>query len=229
MHFDILIFAIVAAILIYRLNAVLGTRHGEERRRSHPLAEDGTTTRDATPASKTGKEAPAQISFADTGDIVDPEANKDGRIETGLAEIAGVDGTFDLKSFMQGARYAFELIVTSYSKGDVKTLPPLVSPKLLADFTAGIKAREKAGHTAETIIHRIKSARVVAAHLGGTMAYITVDFDVEETTYTRDKDGNIVDGNPDRVFSVEDVWTFTRDLRTDDPNWMLIETKAVEK
>ena len=69
----------------------------------------------------------------------------------------------------------------------------------------------------------------VEAHLGGTMAYVTVDFDVEETSVTRDASGNVIDGNPDRVFSVEDIWTFTRDTRASDPNWTLIETRAAEK
>lgn len=228
MHLDILIFAIIAAFLIYRLNSVLGTRHGNERERPNPY-----DAREAAPAPIAGPKSaltPKPVApLAGMDQLVDVEANRDGRIETGLSEIYAADPQFEVNSFMGGAKYAFEMIVTAYARGDLLALQPLLSPKLYADFSAGIKAREQAGQTYEVTIHRIKQARIVEAHLGGTMAYITVDFDVEETAYTRDREGKIVEGNPDRIFSVEDVWTFTRDTRTSDPNWILIETRSVEK
>ena len=233
MYIDILVFAVIAALLIYRLSSVLGTRHGSERQRRNPFdpsqqppadapAQDGVTL-DAEPMH------PNVVTLGDIQNHVDAAADKDGRVETGLREIAAADGYFEINSFMQGARGAFEMIVLAYSRGDLDTLRPLVSPKLFADFAAGVKAREAAGHSNELTIHRIKIARIVEAHLGGTMAYVTVDFDVEETSVTRDSSGNIVDGNPDRIFSVEDIWTFTRDVRNSDPNWTLIETRAAEK
>jgi predicted lipid-binding transport protein (Tim44 family) len=61
------------------------------------------------------------------------------------------------------------------------------------------------------------------------MAYITVDFDIEQTAVTRDKTGAVVEGNPDRISNVQDIWTFTRDTRSSDPNWLLIETRAAEE
>lgn len=231
MYIDILIFALIAAFLIYRLNALLGTRHGDERQRRNPF--DPAAQKD-TPADADGVLLEAEpvrenvVPLAGADRHIDVAANHDGRIETGLREIAAVDGYFEINSFMQGARSAFEMVVLAYSRGDLETLKPLLSPKLYADFAAGVKARNAAGHTNELTIHRIKSARIVEAHLGGTMAYVTVDFDVEETSVTRDASGNIVDGNPDRVFSVEDIWTFTRDVRSGDPNWTLIETRAAE-
>ncbi len=233
MYIDILVFAVIAALLIYRLSSVLGTRHGSERQRPNPFdpsrqppaetsAQDGVTL-DAEPARQN------VVPLSGLENHIDATADKDGRIETGLREIAAVDSYFEINSFMQGARGAFEMIVLAYSRGDLDTLRPLLSPKLFADFAAGVKARQAAGHTNELTIHRIKIARIIEAHLGGTMAYVTVDFDVEETSVTRDSSGNIVDGNPDRIFSVEDIWTFTRDIRSSDPNWTLIETRAADK
>lgn len=232
MHLDIILFALVAVVLIYRLYSVFGTKHGDERERPNPFTGDGETS--SKPANRVvplpqPKKEPRVFSTIGLEDIIDAEINKDARIETGLAEIAEADLEFDIHEFMRGARYAFELVVTSFSRGDRDALRPLLSPKLFGDFSKSIEAREKAGQTAETILHRIKHARIVEAHLGGAMAYITVDFDVEETTYTKDKDGKIIDGDPDRIFSIEDVWTFTRDTRTNDPNWILIETRAAEK
>lgn len=221
MHLDILIFAIIAAFLIYRLKMVLGTRHGNERPRQNPFTVHDMAAR-AMPALKP---APLQKPVK----LIDAAANKDGRIDRGLDEIAATDPGFDVNSFMEGAKHAFEMIVTAYNKGDRTGLKSLLSPKLYADFEAGITVREAAGHTSETVIHRIKAAHIVAAHLGGAMAYITVDYDVEQTTVTRDKTGAVVEGSPDRISSVEDIWTFTRDLRSPDLNWTLIETSAADK
>jgi predicted lipid-binding transport protein (Tim44 family) len=232
-YIDILIFALIAAFLIYRLNAVLGTRHGEERQRRNPFdpaQEKKAAADEATVVTLEGEAVRENVvSLADADRHIDAALNHDGRIETGLRDIAATDGYFEINSFMQGARSAFEMIVLAYSRGDLDTLRPLLSPKLFADFAAGVKNREALGHSNELTLHRIKSARIVEAHLGGAMAYITVDFDVEETSVTRDASGNVIDGNPDKVFSVEDIWTFTRDTRAADPNWTLIETRAAEK
>lgn len=233
MAVDILIFAAVAAFLVYRLSSVLGTRHGDERQRPNPFAappaprpgdKRGEVVTLAAPLPRRREAAPADMAA-----IVDAASNADGRVETGLSEIALADAVFDPLHFVEGAKAAFEMIVTAYARGDLDTIRPLVSPRLYADFAAGVKAREEKGHKAHVEIHRIKAARITEAHLGGAMAYVTVDFDVEETAWTKDRDGNTVEGDEGRIFSVEDIWTFTRDTRSHDPNWTLIETRAAEK
>jgi predicted lipid-binding transport protein (Tim44 family) len=230
---DILVFAVVAAFLIYRLHSVLGTRNGSEGQRPNPFAPKETIAPQTVKAPV--QKAPAApvprpvLQPQSFDQLVDMAANQDGRIEHGLNDIASADATFDVNSFMQGARYAFEVIVTAYNRGDVDTLKPLLSPKLFDDFVAGIRARESAGHTSELIIHRIKSSRITEAHLGGTMAYITVTIEVEETSVTRDAAGTVVSGSPDHIITLQDVWTLTRDTRHHDPNWILIETRTVEK
>lgn len=230
MHLDILIFAAIAAFLIYRLNSVLGARHGDERQRPNPFAK--SEQKPAEAKVQPLRPAPPPMPALQQGapaDLIDESANAEGRIGQGLDEIRAADPFFDLNSFMQGARYAFELVVKAYARGDLPALQPLVSPHLYADFAAGVKARGAAGLTPELIIHRIKGAHVTDAHLGGTMAYVTVDFEVEETSFTRDAAGQIVEGNPDAILTIRDVWTFTRDTRVTDPNWILIETKASEQ
>lgn len=233
MHLDILIYAAVAAFLIYRLNAVLGTRNGSERQRPNPFTSPRDAARPAAPAPVSvlpGAPPPGiGVAMLNRDQLVDAESNADGRIDTGLHEIAGRDAYFDLNSFLQGARYAFEMIVTAYARGDLEALKPLLSPKLYNDFAAGIRQRRADNHTVDLIIHRVKQARVTEAHLGGTIAYITVDFEVEETSVTRDASGQVVDGNPDAIFTIRDIWTFMRDTRNSDPNWILIETKALDK
>jgi predicted lipid-binding transport protein (Tim44 family) len=225
-YLDIVIFAAVAAFLIYRLNAVLGTRNEDERKHPNPFSGGKKSAPAlAKPAAAPKPSTPP----ADFGKLIDAASNKDGRIETGLDEITEADPQFDAAEFMEGARHAFEMVVTAFSRGDRAALKPLLSPKLYAGFDADIRAREDAGHTSETTLHRIKDAKIVEAHLGGAMVYITVDYDIEQTTVTRDKSGAVVEGDPDRISNVEDIWTFTRDIRSPDPNWVLIETRAAEK
>lgn len=231
MHADILIFAAIAAFLIFRLNALLGTRHGDERPRPNPFS-DNKAQQPLRPAPAAPLSAPLPRRLAapqPAGEIIDAAADKDGRIGTGLSEIALADPLFDASAFVAGARQAFAMIVEAYAKGDLAALKPLLSPKLFADFSAGVSKRLAAGQTSEVVIHRIKAARITEAHLGGVMAYITVDFDVEETSVTRDAAGAVVEGDPDRVLEISDLWTFTRDIRAHDPNWTLIETRASEK
>lgn len=233
MHLDILIFAAIAAFLIYRLNSVLGTRHGDERQRPNPFTPKEQKTAETAESQPKKQQVIAPplpvITPGMIDELIDKNANTDGKIEQGLEDIRSADPYFDLNSFMQGARYAFEVIVKAYARGDLPALQPLVSPKLYADFAAGVKARNEKGHQAELIIQRIKAAQVTEAHLGGTMAYVTVDFEVEETSFTRDASGALVDGDPDGILTIRDVWTFTRDTRITDPNWILIETRAAEQ
>lgn len=229
MSIDILIFAAVAVFLIYRLNNVLGTRNGAERERKNPFQDKPEAPLRPSVAAPVAALPRAVAPLAGLDQVVKPEEDADGKIAEGLGDIVSADPHFEVHNFIAGAKYAFEAVVTAYARGDTAALRPLLSPKLFKDFSAGISAREAQGHKTELTLHRIKQARITAAHLGGTMAYITVDFDVEETHVTRDAAGNIVDGNPDRVFSVEDIWSFTRDTRSHDPNWIIIETRAADQ
>lgn len=206
---------------------MLGTRRDEGQPRRNPFAPHEIAQRTAASVKPLINPLPARKNIG-FNLLIDAASNKDGQIDRGLEEIAAADPQFDVAGFMEGARHAFGAVVRAYNDGDRNSLRALLSPKLYADFDAGIKAREDSGHVATTDIHRIKAAHIVEAHLGGTMAYITVDYDVEQTTVTRDKAGAAIEATP-HITNVEDIWTFTRDIRSDDPNWTLIETRAAEK
>jgi len=231
LHIDILIFAVIAAFLIYKLNAALGTRNGSERQRPNPFANDPAAPRSPLPAAPLPVAAQPVHALPDSvrEQLLDAKNNADGRIDHGLGEIAASDAYFDLNTFLQGARYAFEMIVTAYARGDLDTLKPLLTPKLYGDFSAGVRTRTANGHVTELKIERIKAARVTEAHMGGTIAYITVDFEVDEMSVTRDAAGQVVDGSADHITTIRDIWTFMRDTRSHDPNWILIETQALEQ
>lgn len=226
MAIDILIFAVIAVFLIYRLNSVLGTRNPDDRQRPNPFAGAPAGAAPAAPAAATVDSTVRELLPENLGDSLPADPEQAARVRQGLEEIMMADRHFDLPGFVGGARAAFEMIVTAYARGDLETLRPLLSPKLFSEFEQGVAQRRVIGHTTDITVHRILRACVIEAHLGGTMAYVTVDFDVEQTTVTRDADGKVAEGDPDRIFSVRDIWTFTRDTRAADPNWLLIETRA---
>jgi len=229
MHIDILIFAIIALFLGLKLKSVLGTKNGSEQKHNNPFS-DNNNPRSEKVVELRPNTIDMKINHLEIDKkFIDKEFNKDGSIETGLEEIYNEYSEFNLGEFMEGSKYAFETIVTSFSKGERDELKYLLSPKLYEDFNNTITARELVGHTAEVKIHNIKDVKITDAHLGGTMAYITLVYIVEQTTFTKDKDGVVIEGNPNKISDIEDIWTFTRDIRLDDPNWILIETRVAEK
>lgn len=147
-------------------------------------------------------------------------------IKQGLTRLRLADPRFDLDHFLEGARTAFAMIVEAFARGDKATLEPLLAPPVFASFAAAIDERAHRGHTLETRLHAIRAAEVLAADLDGHTARITVRFTSEQSNCTRDAAGRLVEGDPDAVETVVDVWTFERDVRSPDPNWLLVETRS---
>ena len=111
-------------------------------------------------------------------------------------------------------------------EGDRRTLKNLLSREVYDGFEAAIKEREKRGETVETRFVSIDKADIAAAEMRGRTAQVTVRFVSQLISVTRDKDGNVIDGNADKVTDVTDVWTFARDVSSRDPNWKLVATEA---
>lgn len=210
---DIIFFALVAAFIILRLRSVLGRRTGHEQRRD-PFA---------PPARR---ESPADQGAADVVPLPRRAAETDAATPLGaaLTQIKLADPGFDEAKFEQGARVAFDYIVSAFAAGDRDKLKPLLADDVYANFEQAIAQREQAGHKAETTLVRIKSCEIVEAKLEGTMAYITVKYASEQINVTRDAGGNVVEGNPDRITEAVDIWTFARNTRDPDPNWILVAT-----
>lgn len=238
MSLDIILFAVVAAVLVSRLRSVLGERHGDERQRGNPFdqvrkesaqkqsqqEEEDNTVVPLNPAMSLPKgEAAHVLEISD--DVIKVQGKKAEAVKKGLQDIANADHLFDLHGFLQGARMAFEMITDSFAKGDREGLEPLLAQDLYAAFESAITDREEKEYTSAYELHRIKEARFIDARLGGVMAYVTVDFDIEQTTTLKDKDGKVVEGDPNKISEMHDIWTFARDTRSADPNWELVATR----
>ena len=136
------------------------------------------------------------------------------------------DRNFDVEEFLVGARVAFEMVVNAFARGDKQALRSLLSKEVFSRFAAAIDARSAKDETLEVMITGISDAEVTDAAYRGGIGRIAVRFLSEQIKFTRDKEGAIVEGDPNTVRSVTDTWTFERDLRSRNPNWTLVATHA---
>ena len=210
---DLILFAMVAAFLVLRLRSVLGRRTGFERP-AQPEAAAGPTPRaldlEPLPTAQAGE----------ARQIVPDARSPAGRA---LARIREADPSFDPSAFLSGAEGAFRMIVEAFAAGDRETLRNLLSDETYAGFEAAIAERERAGHRQRTEIRAVTEAAIETADLRGSTADVTVRFVSDQVNMTTDATGQIV-GGADAVTELTDIWTFQRDLRSDDPTWRLVAT-----
>lgn len=218
-YFDIILFAMIAGFLILRLRSVLGRRTGNERRRELFVRRSAPAADPARPAPEPGKIEPGKIAAPAA-----LEAKPAGGPAENLDRIRRADPSFDPPRFVEGARIAFEMIVTAFAGGDKEALRPLLSDEVYGQFTAAIDERNAAHETLETRIVRLDSIDITTAELAGTTARVTVELVSQQINVTRAVDGSIVDGDPENAAEKTDFWTFARDARSADPNWALVAT-----
>ena len=233
--FDIytIIFLALAVFIFLRLRNVLGQRTGSERppydRAARNVVHGVQDNHNVVPIPGAIID---QAPLAPAADVVPPTDRWKGIAENGSALAAGLDAivrddkTFDPKHFVTGARAAYDMIVTAYAAGDRKQLKNLLGKEVYDGFETAIKEREQKGETVETRFVAIDGATITAAEQRGKTAQVTVRFQSQLVSVTRAKDGAVIDGNPDAVTDVTDVWTFARDVSSRDPNWKLVATEA---
>ena len=143
-----------------------------------------------------------------------------------LKELMSVDRGFDPEGFLSGAKAAYEMIVTAYAQGDRKALKKLLAADVFAGFTSALDEREAQGLRVEFTFIGINKASIVEAEVAGKEAQITVRFVSSITTCTKDDVGHVIEGDPNAIEQVTDIWTFSRDVTSRNPNWKLIGTES---
>ncbi|ADZ72670.1 Tim44/TimA family putative adaptor protein [Polymorphum gilvum] len=238
--FDIynIIFLALAIFVFFRLRSVLGKRTGNERPPFDPYSKPARDNRAPGGAEAGGVDnvipLPGKPVEAGAGDtergavVLDKVAPSGSALNAALRQILSVDRSFEPEQFLQGARAAYEMIVTAFAEGDRKTLKNLLSKEVYDGFVTAISEREARGETIESTFVGIDKADIVEAALKGSVAQVTVRLQSELISATRDKDGHVVDGDPSRVTEVVDIWTFARDTTSRDPNWKLVATESAE-
>jgi predicted lipid-binding transport protein (Tim44 family) len=229
--FDVttIIFAALAIFVLWKLRSILGTRTGNERPPSDPFAR----RQDPGPAADgNGKviRLPGAGQPAPDVPAVPPEELYKGVAQPaafeGLSAIRAADPAFEVRSFLDGARTAYEMIVTAFAAGNRDMLRDLLAKDVFDSFAGEIAARENRGEIVEMTFVSIERAMITDAQLKAGTAQLSIEFQSKLITATREKSGVVVDGNPDKVVDVVDVWTFARDVRARDPNWKLVATGA---
>lgn len=229
--FDVttIIFLALAVFVIWRLRSVLGQKTGHEKPPTDPFRRESAQRGPLRPkeGDNVVRLPGAQIERPPSSpDRWKGVAEPDSAIARGLDEVARLEPSFDAKRFLDGAKTAYEMVVTAFAAGDRKTLKSLLSKDVYEGFEHAIAERERKGEKAETTFVSIDKAAVVGVEVKGRVAQLTIRFVSELITTTRDAQGVVVDGSPDAVVEVTDVWTFARTLGSRDPNWQLVATEA---
>lgn len=205
--FEIILFAVIAGFLLLRLRSVLGRRTGTEKR-VDPFAPRPAPPPRPSPFTAPGAAQGPVIEGQATPVTESASANK----TPGTGAVKAADRSFDEAAFLNGARGAFAIVVKAFAAGDVAALRPLLAPEVLDSFVGAIRAR--GGKTQPSPLVAVKSATIVESAVEGATALITVKFVSDQHN-----DGNAVEEHVDH-------WTFSRSLKSRDPNWTLIATKS---
>ncbi|HEY5049035.1 MAG TPA: Tim44/TimA family putative adaptor protein [Rhizomicrobium sp.] len=216
--FLILVLAMVAGIILFRLYSVLGRRTGNERQPGEKWRFGRLPEAPAVPPPK-----PATDNVVALPSRTAPPA--DG-VPQGLVDIKLADRSFETDHFLTGAQKAYEMIVEAYAAADRATLKPLLSDEVYAAFDSVMSGREGRNEKVTFAFGGFKSAKILHAEMKGRMAEITVEFSAQYTTSTANAAGTVVDGDSGAMRDVLDRWTFARDVKSGDPNWILVATSG---
>ncbi|ABF53727.1 Tim44/TimA family putative adaptor protein [Sphingopyxis alaskensis] len=217
--FSIVLLAMIAAFLGMRLYSVLGKRTGHEQEPVLPRRDDRSAP------------APIRLDDGETSAIVTSATDTAGLVyepsaEAGLRQLLANDRNFDAGRFMEGARAAYRMILEAFWKGDRETLRDLCDDDSYDAFVEAIDAREARGETLENRLIRIDSAKITAAELNRGEARITVRYHADISAITRDADGKLIAGSMSDAAQTDDLWTFRRQIGSNDPNWLLDEAES---
>lgn len=239
--YDLIIFAALAVFLGWKLYSVLGRRTGNERSIDPFITKPGPASNgnaNNEPAGRAPRlDAPANEDAPPQRDERQVLPREQRQLEAvinqapesarrGLEAIRAADPDFDAVSFLAGAKIAFDMILTSFAAGDANGLKPLLAPEVMQQFGTAISDRLRRKETLKTTLVGIIGLELVDAEMKGPDARIKVKFTSQQVNVTQDSEGRIVDGHPNEVATITDVWTFSRPVTARDPNWVLIGTES---
>ena len=219
---DLIFFVLVAAFLILRLRSVLGRRTGNEKK-----SKDFFLHQDASSIGSKKKiiQEKQLIKNKETETFVKKD-NLELKSKTSLETIHYYDKNFSPNKFLSGAKKAFELIIESYAKGEINKIKHLISTNIFSIFSKEIKLRIKKKNSLEHSLVSIKSADIEKINVKSSIADIVVKFLSEQVNLLKNEKGNILKGNDEYIENHTDYWTFSKDLKSNNPNWKLVVTKT---
>ena len=216
---EIFFLAMLAGFIGLRLYHVLGRRTGHEKPVADPFRP--ATPDIARPSARVRAASEPPVSLEVPADVA-PE------VRPGLEAIHAIDKGFSPEHVLTGAQGAYAMVLEAFWEGDEEALRDLASDEMLLNFRAALDARQASGQRLENRLIHVDRAQIVGAEASGSMAEITVRFDAEIVSVTRDAEGRIVAGDPNASVETHDLWTFSRHTTSADPAWLLIATDEAE-
>lgn len=223
----------IAVFIFLRLRSVLGKRTGHQR----PPFEQ-RDMREQAPRERGKRESGKVVSLPSRGEeaetetvdatqaAVDALAKPGTKLNKQLKEVIAADETFEPNAFLDGAKLAYEMIVTAFADGDKKTLKNLLSREVYDGFANAITEREARGEQVRASFVGIDSAKITAGEVIRSDIHVTTRFVSQIISATYDAEGKVIDGDPEQVAEVTDIWTFARNAGSRDPNWKLVATES---
>ena len=214
-YIDILILAMIAVFIINRLRNVLGKKTGNEQDIVEKFSRNKTNFKESPPD---------QITKDKTGETKKPRDiffHQDPTINSNLRKIHKLDNNFESESFLNGSKKAFEFIIKNYSEENLESIKSLLSKNIFNDFDTQIKKRIKNSQNQDIVIIGIKDAEIVSADLRSSNATISVKFSSEQVHVLKDPKGKVIEGDSNQILTINEDWTFSKNMKNKDPNWAL--------
>ena len=206
-YLDILIFAIIAVFLIFRLKNILGTKTGFE---------DSNIKKNKTEKNIANVVSIDRKKTTQSNDIENKETLK----------IKEIDKTYDHIQFIEGSQIFFKMVLDAFVEGNLDKVKEFIKPSVLKNFNFAIKERNKESETLIINLKIINKTEIFSSEISKTVLRISVLFESFQIKALKDKDNNLIDGDLNKEILVKDIWVFERKINYSNPNWTLIETKS---
>ena len=203
-YIDILIFGVIAIFLIYRLKNILGTKTGFEETNVNKKNEDKQFT-----------------------NVVPLKSNKIDAVDLEINKILNIDPNFDVNDFLSGSKNFFRMVLESFVSGNLENIKNFTKASVFKSFKSAIDERNKEQETLIIDLKSIKENKIIKASITKTSIKLNVVFETFQIRALMDKNDQIIDGDTDNEILVKDEWVFERKINSDNPNWVLVETKSV--
>jgi predicted lipid-binding transport protein (Tim44 family) len=235
-----LVFLALAVFVAWKLRSVLGQKTGQERPPTDPFARRDTSAQRPDQVNAPAADGKRDNVIRLPGAANDPAAAPavpdadrwkgiapaDSPIARGIEAVVALEPSFDPHAFLGGAKAAYETIVTAFARGDRKTLKGLLAKEVYEGFEQAITDRESRGEKAESSFVSIDKAEITGVDVKGKTGQVTISFVSQLISVVRDAQGEVIDGSAEAVSEVNDIWTFSRQLGSRDPNWLLVATES---
>ncbi len=217
-YIDILILAMIAVFIINRLRNVLGKKTGNES----DIVEKFTQRKNAFNESEPDSVSNQKVAKLNNNVKKNHHSNK--KINSVINEILKIDDKFEISTFCSGAKKAFEYILTEYSSNNLKALERLVSKNIYKAFEDQINMRAKNKEKLEITVISVKDPEIKSVNLEKKyIAYFKLLFDSEQVQVTKSSNDEVIDGDSNQILQIKEIWTFSKNLKSKDPNWILEE------